>query len=279
MKQIFKGNTGAINVRMTLFIRRRIRYPFPLVLAAVLLWQVQAQAQSGPQPPCGNEPIPTWADLDHPAIVKSWSRTDSGRDWKPPSCAGWSAVGFSTLVTTAARFRNASDADGLLRHIGAISALSGLRYWSTTHKKWRTLIENAHALTGGQMPKNRQDFMPEEMKQGKALYFEQADNLSGKAIYRLRIDDVSGDRIVYDVENVSTMRYLFIPVFAPGEMQSITFLDRESDTVWRYYSIMRTGKDANGRIAENESSAINRAVAFYRSLVGIPPDQQPPAAP
>ncbi len=28
-------------------------------------------------------------------------------------------------------------------------------------------------------------------------------------------------------------------------MQSIYFLDRESDDVWRYYSIVRTGKNAN----------------------------------
>jgi hypothetical protein len=217
--------------------------------------------------------------LEHPAIVKAWSRADSGRDWKPPACTGWNTVGFSTLVTTAARFRNSSDVAGLLRHIGAISELSGLRYWSTTHKQWRTLIEKAHALTGWQTPRNREDFMPDEMKRGKDLYFEQTDNLSGKAIYRLRIDETSPDRIVFDVENVSTMRYLFIPVFAPGEMQSICFLDRESDDVWRYYSIMRTGKNANGRIAENESSAVNRAVAFYRSLVGIPADQEPPASP
>jgi hypothetical protein len=60
-------------------------------------------------------------------------------------------------------------------------------------------------------------------------------------------------------------------------MQSIYFLDRESDDVWRYYSIVRTGKNANGLIAGNEASSVNRAVAFYRYLAGIPTDQEPPA--
>jgi hypothetical protein len=55
------------------------------------------------------------------------------------------------------------------------------------------------------------------------------------------------------------------------------FLDRESDKVWRYYSIVRTGKNVNGLIAGNDSS-VNRAVAFYRSLVGIPTTQEPPGA-
>jgi hypothetical protein len=116
------------------------------------------------------------------------------------------------------------------------------------------------------------------MKEGKVLYFEQVDNLCGKGIYRMHIAEASADRIVFDVENVSTMRYLFIPILHSGEMQSIYFLDRESDDVWCYYSIVRIGKNANRLIAGNESSSVNRAVAFYRYLVGIPIDQEPPAA-
>ena len=153
-----------------------------------------------------------------------------------------------------------------------------MRYWSTTHKQWQTLVVDAYALTGLHSGQRRGDFTPDEMKEGKVLYFEQVDNLSGKAIYRMHIAEASADRLVFDVENVSTMRYLLIPIFQPGEMQSIYFLDRESDNVWRYYSIVRTGKNANRLIAGNESSSVNRAVAFYRYLVGIPADQEPPAA-
>jgi hypothetical protein len=210
--------------------------------------------------------------------VKSWNKSDFGRDWRPPACTGWAAAGFTTLVTTVGRFRHTSDAEGLLHRIGAISELTGMRYWSTTHKQWQTLIVDAYALTGLQPGQRREDFTPDEMKEGKVLYFEQVDNLSGKAIYRMHIAEASADRLVFDVENVSTMRYLFIPIFQPGEMQSIYFLDRESDSVWRYYSLVRTGKNANRLIAGNESSSINRAVAFYRYLVGIPTGQEPPAA-
>ena len=166
----------------------------------------------------------------------------------------------------------------MLRHIGAISELAGMRYWSTTHKQWQTLIVDAYALTGLQPSQRREDFTPDEMKEGNILYFEQVDNLSGKAIYRMHIAEASADRLVIDVENVSTMHYLFITIFHPGEMQSIYFLDRESENVWRFYSIVRTGKNANRLITGNESSAVNRAVAFYRYLVGIPTDQEPPAA-
>ena len=239
---------------------------------------IDVEPRIGPQPPCGKQPIPPYPNLDDLAIVKSWSKSDFGRNWKPPACTGWGEVGFTTLVTIAARFPHTSEAGGLLRHIGAISELAGMRYWSTTHKQWQTLIVDAHALTDSQSGRRREDFKSDEMKEGKDLYFEQVDNLSGKAIYRMHVVEASASRIVLDVENVSTMRYYFMPILHPGELQSIYFLDRESDNVWRYYSIVRTGRKANGLIAGNESSSVNRAVAFYRYLVGIPTTREPPGA-
>ena len=99
-----------------------------------------------------------------------------------------------------------------------------------------------------------------------------------KGIYRMHIVEASASRLVFDVENVSTMRYYLILILHPDELQSMYFLDRESDNVWRYYSIVRTGKNANGLIAGNDSSSVNRAVAFYRYLVGVPTTQEPPGA-
>ena len=58
----------------------------------------------------------------------------------------------------------------------------------------------------------------------------QLDNLSGKAIYRLHIMEAANDRLVFDVANVTLMKYLIIPLFHPGEMQSIYYLERESET-------------------------------------------------
>jgi hypothetical protein len=244
----------------------------------MLLCPLYGYAQSEPQPPCGLDTLPPYPVLGDSPMVKFWSASDLGRDWRPPGCTGWAEAGFSTLITTVARFPYASGAEGLLRHIGAISELTGMRYWSTTHQQWQTLIVDARALTGPKPSRRRQDFTLDEMQAGKALYLEQADNLSGTATYRLRVTEASADRVVFDVENVSAMRYLFVTLFDPGEMQSIYFLDRESDGVWRYYSIARTGRNASRLAAGHAASSINRAVAFYRALAGIPTDQEPPAA-
>jgi hypothetical protein len=249
------------------------------VVLALLLCQALGIAKDGPHPPCGKEPVPPYPGLGDSTNVKAWSRSDLGLKWIPPGCTGWTAEGFTTLVTTVARFPHTSDAEGLLRRVGAISGLAGMRYWSSSQKEWETLIVNAYALTGPQSGERRADFTPDEMKEGADLYYQQVDNRSGKEIFRMHIAEVSAERIVIEVENVSTIRYLYFPLFSPGEMQSVYFLDRESETVWQFYSMVRTGKDASRLVSGNESSAINRAVAFYRYLVGIPTAEEPPAAP
>ena len=249
-----------------------------LLIAITLLSQLQLYAQSGPRPPCGMEPDPPYAGLDQPPIVRFWGDSDLSQNWKPPACTGWDETGFSTLITTGARFRHTSGAEGLLRRIGAISELAGMRYWSTTHKHWQTLIPSASALTGSQSNRRRSDFSPDEIKTGSLLYFEQVDNLSGTAIFQMHIKEAAADRLVFEVENVSIMSRYYVTLFHPGDVQSIYFLDRESDSVWRYYSLVRTGRNASWLATGHPSSSINRAVAFYRSLVGIPTDQEPPAA-
>ena len=250
-----------------------------VALATLLVCcQMHGRAQSKPAPPCGMDPFPAWPVTGNPPLVKSWSKSELGRDWKPPACTGWTEPGFSTLVTTAARFHHTSAAPGLLRRIGAISELAGMRYWSTTHQDWRTLITRASALTARQSASRRPDFSPAEIETGGVEYFEQVDNLAGQATWKMHIAEASASRIVFGVENTGTVRYLLVPVLHPGDAQSVYFLDRESDDVWRFYSMVRTGKNANRLITGNEASSINRAVAFYRSLCGIPTAQEPPAA-
>jgi hypothetical protein len=211
-------------------------------------------------------------------VVKFWSADEVGGNWRPPACTGWTGEGFSTLVTTAARFRRSGGMEEVLRQGGAISQLAGMRYWSTTHQSWETLIKDASAVTSAQGNERRKDFTLEELKAGSVLYFEQVDSLSGKAVFKLHIAEATADRLVFDVANVTLIKYLVVPLFHPGEMQSIYYLDREPDDAWRYYSMSRTGKNASSLTVGREASWINRAVAFFRHIAGIPADQEPPAA-
>jgi hypothetical protein len=232
----------------------------------------------GPKPPCGTEVNPSYPDLDQPVATKPWSAADLGRDWEPPTCLGWESNGFTTLVTTVATFRFQGDEAGLLHSFGAISQWKGLRYWSVTHKQWRTLITDGYALSAPQGGQRRADFTANEMVQENVLYFVQENNLTGKGTYRMHIMRASNDHIEIKIDNVSALRYLLVPVLHAGDLQSVYFLDRESGDNWHYYSIVRTGNSASRLLAGNEPSAINRAVAAYRHIVGIPDITEPPAA-
>jgi len=245
---------------------------------AMLFLPALGLAQPTPKPPCGIEPEPPYPALNTPPSVKFWGDSELSRDWRPPACTGWTEIGFSTLISTSVRFHYTAGVEGLLRRAGAISELGGMRYWSTTHKQWQQLIVNAHALTDAQPSHRRPDFTPDEIRDGKLHYFEQVDNLAGTAVYKMHVAEATPDRLVIEVENVSIMSRFYVTLFHPGDVQSIYFLERESDDVWRYYSLVRTGRNASWLATGHAASSINRAVAFYRSLVGIPTDQEPPAA-
>jgi len=247
-----------------------------IALAAISILLCSSAEALGPKPPCGGESVPPYPDLDHSPAIQVWDRSTLARDWTPPACLGWTAPGFTTLVSTAARF-HATGAEALLQRIGDISRLTGIRYWSTTHQSWRTLIVSASALAG---PRGsvRPDFPAADLTQGSILYFQQSDSLSGKAAYQLRMVSVSAERLIFETENITGLHYMLMPLFPPHELQAIYFLERESPGAWRYYSLARTGKDASGLAAGHDASAINRAVAFFRYFAGIPTDQEPPAA-
>lgn len=235
----------------------------PALLASILLQAVSLQL------PCGG-PARPYPEIGKPPQVDVWS--DQDRAWVPPPCTRWDAPGYTMLVETSGTLRLAGGEEALLRRIGAISSLSGVRYWSTTHGRWQTLIVRAEARTGS-------DFSPQALATGKDLYFVQEDNLAGNAVYRLRVLECNENRIVFATENVDAVRYWLKTIFHPGDLQSVFFFERLSADVWGYTSLTRMGAGASRLTAGHAASSVNRAVAFYRHYAGIPTDQEPPAAP
>jgi hypothetical protein len=141
------------------------------------------------------------------------------------------------------------------------------------------MIVDAYAVTGatGSTPKG---FLAGRDFGRKCSYYQQTDNLSGKAMYRMHI--IARLPIAWcSKQKTSPPCAICCPTFRPGDLQSIYFLDREShgsNDVWRYYSLVRTGRKASKLITGHEASSVNRAVAFYRYLAGIPTNMEPPAA-
>jgi hypothetical protein len=245
----------------------------PSGVFAILLFGVTLAYGDGPQPPCAGEAEPAYPVLGAAPSVQTWER----QAWTVPSCLGWPPASDVTLIATAARFTHTSGIEGLRQRLASVSHLAGWLYWSTTNHQWQPWILDAYALRGPSAEQRRPDFAPAEITEGQTLYTLQEDNLFGKIVFQVRIQRLATDRLVFLSENSSPARLLAIPVFGPGEMQSAVFLEQESKGVWRYYSIGRLGKPAS-LLPGQQSSLINRAVASYRYLAGIPADLEPPAA-
>ncbi len=212
------------------FLPRWLRVVALSLLTSILYCEAPSHADAGPQLPCGSGALTAYPDLDASPVVRAWEDPNLGRTWAPPACIGWAAPGFSTLVATIARFRYSGGVEGLRSRVGAISGLTGMRYWSTSRRRWQQLIVDASALRGA-TGERRGDFSLDEVAESRNLYFEQKDSLLGSAVYRVRVRSDSPERRVFDTENTSTIRYFLLPLFGPSEVQSVYFSERESRDV------------------------------------------------
>ena len=248
--------------------------------ALLLLAPGRGVADTAPQPPCAGAASPAYADLGSLPAVRVWASADLGPDWVPPTCTRWQPLAFRTLVATAGRFRFAGRAEDLLARFAAVSALTTIRYWSVSDKRWENLVTSASALSGPDASMQRPDFQVDEMIGGADLYFAQNDNRStGDVIYRLHVREIGPDWLVVETENVSAVRYLLLHLASPGELQALYFLERQTFNEWGYYSLARTAANTSSLIGGHEASYVNRAVALLRYITGLPTDQEPPASP
>jgi hypothetical protein len=266
----------------------------PILLGACLLifalrWP--AAAQEIPRPPCeGMAPFPAYAAVEAPPQVGVWSpeplddpglahvRLWSGEEvgaWPPPPCTDWTSLPFT--VALAARFRHAGGVEGLLRRLGAVSELARAPYWAAARRRWEPLFDAAYAVSGPEMPERRGDFRPEEMQAGRDLYSHQdPGGPVGGAVYRMRLREVGSDRLVVEVENVTTARVAALFPLGPGTLRFVHFFARtgEAQDAWGYYGLMG--------IAITPDSArtyVNRMAGIFRHLAGIPGEQAPPVWP
>ncbi len=245
----------------------------PALLLAGMILPGSALAVAGPDP-CG--PVSP-ATLARNVEFRVWTPAQLGAGWSPPACSGWTQPGLRNLITVSGRFTLAGGADAVLGRFGAVSTSVGVRYWSVTAKRWETLITAAHALDAAVRP--RADFGPLEMQPGRTLTYNQTDNGAGAVTYRMRVRAADMNRVVLTTENASTIRFLFVPLFSPGELQTLYVIDRRDGNEWAYASLTRTAAGASGLTDGHTASALNRAVAMFRHVAGVRTDQEPPAAP
>ncbi len=248
-----------------------------LILSAFLLsGAVVCHAQDAPVPPCGRQPIPAYARPDTPPNVRVLTG-DELASWVPADCTAWAKLPGGVVIALSGTFRYGGKSDELLARFGAVSETRGVHYWSVTDKQWRVLITDASALRTPDPLTHRPDFSARELSTGKDAFFSQADSRSsGEVVYRMRVRDRRATRIVLEMENVSSVLFLFVPLFKPRDMKSLYFLERLDSGLWGYFALV----SANSPFAKgNEASLINRTAASFQHFIGIHPESIAPLAP
>jgi uncharacterized protein DUF6675 len=243
---------------------RSVPYPILLAVALMLMGSV-ARAEDLPRPPCmASPPEPGYAADGHTPNIRVWNRREQTAPWVPPACTGWTAKGSGVLVAVAGSFSGGSG-DDLLKRFASISRLQGLLYWSVSESGWRTLITHATALEGADLDHPRQDFSLAEMKEGEDLYFAQSDNrTSGDVVYRMEVKQADPSRLVIAIDNVTAVRRFLVPLFEPGDLQSVHYLERTAQGRWSYYGLAWAGEQGPSLLQMPDASYVNRALAFYR---------------
>ncbi len=255
-------------------------FPFVfLPFLAVLLLTRGAAGAEPPQPPCrpGDTPVPSYASEEALPAVRVWQDlvlpAEPGGE---AGCFGGLSGAMNTVVALAGRFRFAGGAEGLAARFGAVSQTVGEVYWSTTDQAWRSLFSEAFALSRADTEFRRPDFTAAEVRSGDTLYFAQNDTRStGLNVYRLRALAAEEDRLVVEVANVSAIGLTFVTLFQEEGLLSLHFLERLDGDLWGYYALAAVRE---GSVAGDTKSVVNRAVAFYRFLRGVPGDEGAPLA-
>ncbi len=250
-----------------------------LFLAAALTSVVAIASNRPAQPACLSSGVPpVFAPLNAPPITQATRVSGGGARpagascfEKPDSAATW--------ITVASILQTSNSQNAFIERFGTISGLSAVRYWSTTEQKWRPLVSSASAIAAANSTLPRADYSLAELVTGEDRYYSVTDSRTGRAVtYRLRLWENQPTGVVVESANVDAIRQWGITLYAPGGLHTLYFLKKQSPDVWAYYSITRLLP--NSLLAEgHDKSFINRAVALYRHIVGLPTDAEPPAAP
>lgn len=196
-----------------------------------------------------------------------------------PECDGSPLSSARLAVAVRGQFYFRGTMDDLLGRVGAISRLTGLRYWSVTDEKWETLVVESGALTGPGSDVPRDDFTAAELRAGGPVYYRQRDNRSSESVtYRMQVSIDGPSAATIDIGNVTAIRYLFITLFPPNAIHTRLRLRKVSSAVWELDQLHWYTRETNRFALGHEGSLVNRSVALYRHVIGVPSDQEPPAA-
>ncbi len=250
------------------------------VLAACCLLATLAEARAAlpPLPPCAGEAIPARSSQGTQPSVTVWRTRALPKNWQLASCSGLAPPSDAVFIGVAGEIRHDGDALSLLARIGAVGKQTDMLYWSISRGDWRKLLVDASALSGPDPELRRPDFKLEEMRPGARLHMLYDDDEDpGPVLFESEVREAGRDGFVTVMRNLTAMHLMGVSIAGPGDVSSMVSIRRVGPGRFNYYSLSAVALAPLAAAMVSDSSHINRAVASFRYLAGIPGDRDPPA--
>jgi hypothetical protein len=98
-------------------------------------------------------------------------------------------------------------------------------------------------------------------------------------IYEMVVQTGGSDGVSLVARNLERGRLMGFTVAEPGALASLLTVQRHEGDLFRYYALVAVALSPMASAMVPDASHINRAVATFRYVAGIPTDAEPPAAP
>ena len=217
---------------------------------------------------CGDAAAPPPPAADQPPLVQSWL-LDGRRDGPLPACSDLRSRDFELLLRVSGSYKAAGGLDQQLARLGAVSAQTGLTYWSFSDRRRQLLVLDSLAVDNLEHRQRRADFSAAELRSGAELFYLQTDNRSSKPVaFGMMMLRASAQSVTVRMENLADIHMFGLLVMAPRDMQMVLTLRQQAPGLWTYRSLTGVRRLRLASDEQHRLSNLSRSVAMFEHMAG-----------
>jgi hypothetical protein len=177
------------------------------------------------------------------------------------------SIGVQTLVVAAMPAGLSSRADRpllLYNLIHQFRTMEGIQYFSSTHKKVRTLFTTSHVVKALGDRNSLGDPSYSAIEPTHDLYLEQDDTTFGKNLYLVTVKGHEGGSIELTMSNVDRVWWGLVPVLGPASLKLTMVIQASDDGKFLYFygNVGISATKVFGMEEQVRTSFYNRVIAL-----------------
>lgn len=182
-------------------------------------------------------------------------------------------LGFTTGVELLRLYEGPEDFSTPEAHLRiynvlrSVASMKGIQYYSASRKRMRTLFAESYAIDGPHTASPQPDPILDHIPLDTIVYMFQEDLTFGENLYRSRLR-YTGNCFLVETTNLTTMRYLLMPMVQPEASYTLTVLVPEGNRILFYGTSGARTLRLLGLERSKEDSFYNRLQALYGWFTG-----------